>query len=131
LEFIENYPNDVSVVLFKGNSLFSRQLVSVEDLTHMGCRRSVLASFNPFGACRQKYSPYWRCRHGCGADYRFNLGKEGSWIWIVDGQSDYIFKVQMDGEVIGIWTPGGDRDWYPGMVKKEKSKNTGDLISHV
>jgi hypothetical protein len=113
LEFIEDYPNDVSVVLFKGNRPFSRQLVPVEDLTHMGWRRSVLTSFNPLGACPPKYSPYWRYRHSCGQIF------------------EYIFKVQMDGEVIGIWTPGGDIDWYPGMAKKEKSEKVGYLISHV
>ncbi|PVH88907.1 hypothetical protein DL98DRAFT_622571 [Cadophora sp. DSE1049] len=43
-------------------------------------------------------------------------GDTDSWFWryrarASDGNDTYIFKEQMDGKVIGVWSPNGDIDW--------------------
>lgn len=104
LEFIEDYPYDVSVVLFKGNRPFSRRLVASEELARIGWRRSCLPAGDFVRRCLNEPSPYWRYRS--------------------PSPMGYIFKVQMDGEVIGMWTPEGDIDWHPDMEKQDVEKIT-------
>jgi hypothetical protein len=81
---------EVSAVLFKYQRPFSITRVVPADLDAMGWSYRITgAHFEPDGV-------YWRYERG-----RF--------------QGDFTFKVMINGEVKGIWTPHGDISRDPSM----------------
>ena len=97
-EFVQRGVDDVELVLFKGHQPVSMQAVSAQELTRIGWRRTFEYDRTNYESSDRQYQmrdfKYWRYRVGT-----------------MLGSIDWIFKVQMDGEVIGMWTPDGDIDW--------------------
>jgi hypothetical protein len=90
--------DEVSIIFFKQNRPSSMRSVSPEDLIRMGWRRSTVPG-----------SLYWRYQFG--STDRLFSHEDGDISERPFNLSEMLFKVQMDGEVIGIWTPVMDIDW--------------------
>jgi hypothetical protein len=94
-------PEDVSLVIFKGIDVAKVVPVSSEALETMGWKRD------------HPKERYWRYCHGFGV----NMGR--GWVPGVAGLN--VFKVQMDGEIIGICTSEGYIPWEESFLASAKS----------
>lgn len=101
-EFVENLDQlgGVSLLLFKGDMLASIQSISPEKLEWLGWKRD--------GRSRN----YWRySAANFERSFSNSLQYRGPSWGGSKGTLGSLFKVQMDGEVVGIWTADGDIDW--------------------
>lgn len=99
-EFIHNMDQsgEVSLLLFKGDMLTNVQRISAEKVAQLGWKQD------------SSESSYWRYSEG-----------------ISQGTFSHVFKVQMDGEVVGMWTASGDIDWDPSW--DDRIQQTQELMS--
>ena len=81
--------DNVALLLFKDGELWGKKTVRPEDLSRLGWHGN---------------GPYWDELPIDERFWRYRVGTES-------GDMRYIFKVQMNETVIGIWSPDGDIEW--------------------